>query len=503
MSPRIFIVALILASTASPVTLTIDATREFQTIDGFGAHGGRDNWWHNGPHYTDEFGSLIIDDLGLTITRNEFYPDNGEQGKQYPFFRSMKAKAEASGEPLKFMATVWSPPARMKTNNSTSGGGELKTDMYDDYADYLVAYIRDLKTQCGVDLYAMGLQNELAFVEPYNSCVYTPVQFRDLAKIAGTRFRQAGVSTMLLGPEDMAAGGVGLYMKALCDDPDAKEAMGVLAVHGYGSDGATPGANSTQIWGGLGRLAQKCGKPLWMTETSGYGLDWNGVMDLAKSIYVALKYGNLAAWVWWSLGEFGGGEGYSLVDEGQPTRLFYASKHFYRYIRPDAKRIHCAVDDSASVLACAFQHRAQKTMTVILINISSSQKQVSVTGDHLPSSFSVYQSTSSENCQRKTTVSGAITLPGRSLVTLYGENFTPPDPSSAVHAIHGRLPATVQAGHGVVELYTLKGERVSRRFGDAAEIIGDVRGNCRRDTRGALVLKVTVHGMAYHAGIMR
>jgi len=60
----------------------------------------------------------------------------------------------------KIMATVWSPPAWMKTNSSTANGGYLKTHMYQAFADYLTAYVLQYKARFGVNIYAVSIANE-------------------------------------------------------------------------------------------------------------------------------------------------------------------------------------------------------------------------------------------------------------------------------------------------------------------------------------------------------
>lgn len=59
---------------------------------------------------------------------------------------------------MKIIATPWSAPAWMKTNNSLSGGN-LKTEYYDSYALYFVKYLQAMKSQ-GIDIYAVTPQNE-------------------------------------------------------------------------------------------------------------------------------------------------------------------------------------------------------------------------------------------------------------------------------------------------------------------------------------------------------
>lgn len=59
---------------------------------------------------------------------------------------------------MKIMATPWSPPVWMKSNND-SKGGSLKSEYYRTYALYLVKYIKAME-KSGLQVDAMTLQNE-------------------------------------------------------------------------------------------------------------------------------------------------------------------------------------------------------------------------------------------------------------------------------------------------------------------------------------------------------
>ena len=60
---------------------------------------------------------------------------------------------------VKFMASPWSAPAWMKENESLVGGGGLKSDMYEVYADYLVKFVEEYGKQ-GINISMITLLNE-------------------------------------------------------------------------------------------------------------------------------------------------------------------------------------------------------------------------------------------------------------------------------------------------------------------------------------------------------
>ena len=74
----------------------------------------------------------------------------------------------------RFMSTVWSPPAWMKTNNNVIGG-HLRPDN-------LSMYVRGYKEHHGIDIYAISLANEPDVTVRYSSCYWTGKEFHDFLK---------------------------------------------------------------------------------------------------------------------------------------------------------------------------------------------------------------------------------------------------------------------------------------------------------------------------------
>ena len=67
-----------------------------------------------------------------------------------------------------------------------------------------VAYIKIIKQQTGIDIYALSIQNEPRFSQFYSSCVYDGDAMRDLLKVVGKRFKDDGIATKLFLPETWA-----------------------------------------------------------------------------------------------------------------------------------------------------------------------------------------------------------------------------------------------------------------------------------------------------------
>ena len=439
-----------------------DSSVKFQTMAGFGGFGGQQEWWTDGPFTSPSFINDIVNDLGVTIIRDEI-PTNFEivNDNDDPYntdltkynvnnpvpgsHQSLSAHlqfmkdAKAAGV-SKFIVAVWSPPAWMKTNNNTNGKvasspafsdapdtsyNQLKKEDYEEFAEMCVAYLKIVKQQTGIDIYAINVQNEPRFSEPYESCVYNGAAYRDLVKTVGDRFKYEGLTTGIFGPEDIGyLDGVHSMVQPLLDDPVSRNYTSIVAVHGYALDGVTANSPDAQTWQTMFSWGAQYAKPLWMTETSGYSNDWKGAMDLSKAIYTAIKQGNISAWLYWTISTQTL-DSYSLMNAaGIKSKRYYTSKNFYRYVRPGAVRfsLETIPADASNIYPLAFYNRSPQSTTLVIINDNMDSRVVKLSGNGLSASYEFYV-TSSEagiNCANKGIVNtnDNIVLPPSSVVTL-------------------------------------------------------------------------------------
>jgi glucuronoarabinoxylan endo-1,4-beta-xylanase len=439
--------------------ITIDKTVTYQTIDGFGFFGAADVWWATENLWNDSWGDKIVSDLGITIWRNEWVPpsepgapQDADWAKQKPVVQGLKAKADQFGVTMKFVVSVWSPPADMKwvcnfswagdenaTRNAgevtTRDGGTLNPGMYAAYANWMDSCIKSYK-EAGVDLYGLSLQNEPLFEEPYNSCTYTTFWYCDLLNNVVPVIKASNPAIKIFGAENMlemegkTENYPWFYHNAIRNNATAGNYIDILAVHGY-SDGvsATSGSELAKMWTNhMQQFSVPMNKQVWMTETSGYSDSWSGsestpgAFNLAMDIYSGLVYGNMQAWIWWQGSEVSGISNYSLMSNLTCGKKYYVSKHFYRYIRPGAIRVKCTSDD-AGIFAAAFEHNSKGTNTIVVINSENEPRSVSIQGTGLPATYTIYKTTSAgSNCAEAGTVNSGgenrFDLPAKSIVTL-------------------------------------------------------------------------------------
>ncbi len=447
------------------VSVMIDRSTTYQEIEGFGFFGAKDVWWNSSdPNYffDDQWLTQIIYDLGVTLWRNELYPNNPVDSdistdpqdanweKQEPFVTALKAKADEYHVPLKYILSIWSPPGEFKVacsmewagdenaqrggeHSSTKNGGTLNPEKYDEFADWLKGGL-NMYRNVGIDIYGLSLQNEPLFSQFFNSCVYTTHWYCDLLKNVVPSVKEAFPNIKIFGAENMLdmegaeENYQWFYHTAIKNDSHALECLDVFAVHGY-TDGvqATAIVNHRDYWTRTReQFSDPTGKPYWMTETSGYIDSWNGdgdkpgAIDLAIAIHAALYYGRASAWVWWQGSELSGISEFCLMSGYQKGKKYSASKHFYRFVRPGSRMVDLnSVDEE--ILGVAFENTDLDNFVVIFINPSLSDKAVNLEGSNIPATFEYYitSNKADENCSLKGNVEKQnILLPANSVVTL-------------------------------------------------------------------------------------
>jgi O-glycosyl hydrolase len=455
--------------------VTIDRATKYQSIEGFGFFGAADAWRSQATVLNTTWSQMVIDDLGITMWRNEYYPtatadapQDTQWDAQKPVVQSLYAAANASKAPLKTVLSVWSPPAEYKcvvTTNGipdwgtcltplirptdTTGGNILDPSMVNSFAGWLVAGLQMYK-DIGVDVYGLSMQNEPMLWD--NSCFYGQEQYAQHLSEVGQIVKASFPKVRLFGPENMLgiecdAGTNGTdfdpdsYTAAIMNNSGALSAIDRFAVHGY-VDGFTPMTTSklATFSTSYRTATASTNKSLWMTETSGYNHTWtggpctsnaistcSGAFDLAQAIYAGLYYGHMTAWLY---RQGSGGTTPADLNEldlmagpDNPGKNYYVSKQYYRYIRPGAQMVDAKSSDS-SVLAVAFDNTQMGAFTIVAINTGAAATPLTLAGNNLPSSYKAIRTSASENAVELGTVSaGSITLPPSSITTLVSGNY--------------------------------------------------------------------------------
>lgn len=424
--------AAICTSLTIGATVTVDPAIRYQTIDGFGSSPGRE-WQNNCQDHCDR----IVNDLGMSLMRNMMKPEFEESNdnndpctagsfsttaEQVVVQRQLLEKLYNAGLRNVCLST-FSPPAWMKTNGSLIEGGELRADMYDEFAEYYCEYIRFVEST-GLKVTAVSPQNEPGFALWYNSCVYSPEQMRDIVITLGQRFESEGIDTRIMWAEEVFSQPWQPYAGYVFADPTAKQYGDIIAIHHqdfHAEATWTPAYESARR-----QLDNAVGGPtsavFWNSEISGFREGWDGAIEMAKGFVISLRDGRMSALLYGSASAPSNKPHVeALMVEREPTERYYAARQFYRYIRPGAVMIDAVADDP-DIMAVASVHESEQTLTIVLVNHGPNPKNVDLNGVGTQS-YTQIRSTASEECREIGAVSTTCTLPAQSVTTLVARDY--------------------------------------------------------------------------------
>jgi glucosylceramidase len=289
-----------------------------------------------------------------------------------------QARDIAGAGRFRLLASPWSPPAWMKTNNRMDDGGSLRREYAPAWAEYFVQFVKRMESEEKLPIWALTVQNEPEAHQFWESCLYTPEQERDFVRDhLGPALERSGLSGVKLLGWDHNRDRLEARSDAMLDDPATAKYLWGLGLHWYVSDDY---AASARV------LAKHPDKKILFTEgcvekASNIGL-WQNGERYARNIIGDLSNG-VCGYIDWNivLDQRGGPNHVGnfcdapvMVDtrtrEIRYNASFYYIAHFSKYVLPGARRI-ASQGAPAALQTIAFQN-PDATLVAVVVNPTDS-----------------------------------------------------------------------------------------------------------------------------------
>jgi glucuronoarabinoxylan endo-1,4-beta-xylanase len=298
----------------------------------------------------------------------------------------------------KVIATPWSPPANMKTNNSINGGGSLIVDSSASYAKYLNAFANYMSAN-GAALYAISIQNEPDFRASYEGCEWTATEMKDFLKNYG----QLITSTKVIASESFNNSQA--YVNTILGDDQAAASLNIIGGHLYGG-----GMTENQ-------LAKSKGKEVWMTEHLDTNITYTANLNTAVEIHDCFTKANFNAYIWWYGKRFYGPIG----QDGLVTKRGYMISQFARFVKPGSVRLGTTSNSVTNVLISVYKNGNKKIIVAINNRAEDVKQKFTVNGASL-GNVMPHTTTLLKNAEQGTMItvsnnSFSYTLPSYSVTT--------------------------------------------------------------------------------------
>ncbi len=137
---------------------------------------------------------------------------------------------------LSLLASPWSPPAFMKTNQDMNNGGQLKPEYRALWAKYLAKYVKTYR-ESGIPITMLSIQNEPAATQTWDSCLYSGEEEGVFAaQYLCPALEAAGLSDVQILVWDHNKDLLVQRMQETLSVPGAKQAIDGFAFHWYTGD---------------------------------------------------------------------------------------------------------------------------------------------------------------------------------------------------------------------------------------------------------------------------
>ncbi|XP_063368436.1 lysosomal acid glucosylceramidase-like [Cydia amplana] len=405
-------------------TLVIDPTKKSQTIEGFGGavtDAAGIHWSNFSSARLQDYlinsyfgkNGLEYNMLRVPIGGSDFsthyyayneLPRNDAQLSNYtlspedfnykiPMIQHIKDVATTD---IHIVATVWSPPTWMKTNEKRSGLGVIKKEYMQTYADYIAKFIREYKKH-GIDIWAVTTTNEpqdafLPFTR-FQDLGWTPGKMGQwiINNLGPTIKNSSDINHVKILTVDDQRVTIPIWFNVMVQKyPEVLGWIDGIGVHWY-TDKFTPASilrDTVKNHPDKFIIATEAceGSMPWQLEKVSLG-DWSRAQSYIHDILEDLNY-NLVGWIDWNLclNRKGGPNWvknfvdspiivFPESDEFVKQPMFYAMGHFSKWVPRGSVRLE--VEEHKGLLEKSVDHVAfltpRNTVVVVLHNTGNAR----------------------------------------------------------------------------------------------------------------------------------
>ncbi|KAH8710044.1 glycoside hydrolase superfamily [Phaeosphaeriaceae sp. PMI808] len=396
--------------------VTVDLTKKYQTIDGFGFSGAFQranlivklqapkqrevldllfnttsgagfsivrNGIGSTPNSDKDFMNSILPKCpskpaDVTVNYSGYVWDGKDSGQLF-----LSQKAQEYGVKT-FYANAWSAPGCMKTNGQENNGGTLcgvsgascsSGDWKQAYANYLVAYI-NFYASAGIKVTHLGFLNEPDFTASYASMLSSGTQAADFIKVLRPTLDRNNLTSVGINCCEATGWNVASQHAQQIISAGAEPLVYAITSHEYSSRISGVMQTKARVWQTEYSDLNGGWSTAWYTNGgSGDGFQW------ANTVFNGIVNSNLSAYIFWEgiqdrATNNNNNEKLILIDgqKYEVSKRLWAFAQF-RVVRPGAVRI--GASGGSNLKSGAFRN-VDGSVAVVMINSAANAQTVSV-----------------------------------------------------------------------------------------------------------------------------
>jgi hypothetical protein len=285
--------------------------------------------------------------------------------------KRMKAEYGVSN----FTVSVWRVADELVDNPERNDKRTIKADKYDEVIDMIEAFLVKAKKDYGVDV------DYFSFNESdggYNT-LFSPEETIRFFKMAGKRFRDAGLKTIFLWGDTHQTRGTVEFATMVAADSTIWKYLGPLCFHSWWSENI-PDSEFERIAG----LARAWGKEVWCNELGfdamswrvpGMNASWDFGLRFAKISHRMMKYAKVQVSQYWTWQN-----NYSIMSADTQTKYpsYYVTRHHVQFLNAGTRLVH-SISSDPEVMVLAGIH-PQNGKVLHILNLKAIPVEIEIEG---------------------------------------------------------------------------------------------------------------------------
>jgi hypothetical protein len=274
-----------------------------------------------------------------------------------------------------FTVSVWRVADELVENPERNDKRTIKADKYDEVIDMVEAFLVKAKKDYGVDV------DYFSFNESdggYNT-LFSPEETIRFFKMAGKRFREAGLKTIFLWGDTHQTRGTVEFATMVAADSTIWKYLGPLCFHSWWSENM-PDLEFERVAG----LAQAWDKEVWCNELGfdamswripGMNASWDFGLRFAKISHRMMKYAKVQVSQYWTWQN-----NYSIMSADTQTKYpsYYVTRHHVQFLNAGTRIVH-SISSDPEVMVLAGIH-PQNGKVLHILNLKAIPVEIELEG---------------------------------------------------------------------------------------------------------------------------
>lgn len=470
--PLFRIASLTMIASAMAANLSVDLNTRHQNIIGFGAGSVYYTNWMTAHPNRDEIYDTLFTGLGLSLLRIGNW--NQDTNATLEVDSAIVAEGKKRlGNRMRIFMSSWTAPAHLKASGELKGkvngvqftvaqntlAKSNNVYVYDQFAHWWKRSIEKYNAK-GMGPDFISLQNEPDMNAEYEGTIFaktegTSAGYPQALKAVADSVATLSIKPILYGPEPLGIGYNNFQGYANKLDASLLGGWAYHLYHGNLNDSKynDPDGFNTEF----NTLSSTyTGKPWIMSEFCPMrsGVLSSDMLTLARLIQNSFVQGNASGYINWELLWGDGGQTVHLENPWNPGTWtttqgyivnpeYHGLRHYSRFVSPGWQRIASTSDDS-DVRAVAFASARNDSLTVVVLNLAASARQIQLDPADFAEPVALWQSQVNGEMSRKVAIvagQSQFDLPDSSVTTLVYTSVS----SSALRPVNVSKPALSNA----------------------------------------------------------